>query len=136
MSAFVGEIKVGEWFEWACKVGICKPDDEVRRFVLDIGTDDVALVYVEKYADKECVEVPWPEIRHVRHVDKSTARVRGARDDGVYVKELTDFGRELHDAKAENTRLDLVVSRLKAELAKIPGTDLDAIMEKITGGKE
>jgi hypothetical protein len=113
MSAFVGEIKGGEWFGWACKVGICKPDDEVRRFILDIGIDDVAIVYVEKYADRDCVEVRLPEIQHVRRVDKGTTRVVGVKD-GLYVKELTDFGREFAELNAENTRL-------RKELAEAQG---------------
>lgn len=114
MTAFVGEIKVGEWFDWACRVGICKPEDEVRRFILDIGIDDVALVYVEKYADKTCVELQWPEIRHVRRVDPGTTRIVGVKN-GTYVRELTDFGREFAELNAENARLKKEVAELKSK---------------------
>jgi hypothetical protein len=114
MAAFVGQMSSYNFFEWACEAGICKPGDDVTRFILDIGIDDVVKVYVEMHGDDKHVEVRLPEIQHVRRVDKRTTRVVRAKD-GMYVKELTDFGREFAELNAENTRL-------RKDLAEARGT--------------
>ncbi len=107
MGAFVGELKTYDWFKWACEAKLCEPTDEVRRMILDIGIDDVVRVYIEKYADEAYLDVRLPAIRNIKKVEldlPSTTRVVGVRD-GALVKELTPYGRELQDAKAEVTRL-------------------------------
>jgi hypothetical protein len=114
MGAFVGEMSSYKWFEWACEAKICKPGDEVRRMILDIGIDDAVIVYIEKYTDSEHIEVRLPEIQHVRRVDKGTTRVVGVKD-GFYVRELTPVGREMHDLKAEVARLTNELVELAAK---------------------
>lgn len=114
MAAFVGEMSCYKCFEWACEVGICKPGDQIRRLILDIGIDDVVIVYLEKYTDAERIEVRLPAIQHVRKVDKGTTRVVGAKD-GMHVRELTDFGREFAELNAENTRLKKVLAEAQGK---------------------
>lgn len=116
MSAFVGEMSSYKWFEWACEAGLCKPGDEVKRMILDIGIEDVVTVYIVKYADDTHAEVQLPEIRNVQNIATGTTRVVGVQD-GTFVKELTPVGRELHDAKAEVARLESELVALKEFLA-------------------
>lgn len=111
MAAFVGELSSYKWFEWACEAGFCKPGDEVRRCILDIGIDDVVLVYIEKYADDEHAEIRLPEIQHVRRVEDGATRIVGVKD-GFYVKELTPVGCELRDANAQ-------IASLKRKLVRM-----------------
>ena len=128
MAAFVGEMDCYKFFEWACEVGICKPGDEVRRMILDVGMEDVVRVHIEKYTDSEHIEVRLPEIRNVKRVEQGTTRVVGVRD-GTHVRELTSFGHEFCALQAKNTRLTSEVGALKKQLADAQSDKGDVIAD-------
>ncbi len=96
MKAFVGELSSFDWFDWACKAGLCNPGDEVTRCVLDVGIDNVVTVYIGKRVDAEKANLRFPALANVQ-----------------------DVAAELVSARFEVMRLGKLVHRLDRELESL-----------------